>query len=242
MYRGKAAVLQGAKTNRNIFLAILLVTIFGWVLMDNIYTDTDVKSTREDINLFTNFGRHGAMSIDNYRSEDDRIGKNLRVEKEIKDIREKIRSGPSKKPQQNKDMVQNINVAKRLPCDTDQVECNFKEILYNSPVVLLTHSSEDESTHIQGKLHATFETYPQVLVVDMDKTPQGKNLFSYVKSLYKIKDSTIPLLFINGQMIPPARLQEDLQDQTKHSDLLKRLTELGKDNVIIKKKVIPSNV
>jgi len=244
MYRGKSNGLQNTKTNRNIFLAILLITIFGWFLMDNIYNNTEVKFTEEDINLFSSFRRHGVVSPDKYvaSNDNDDIVKNLKVEKEIRDIRDKIRTLPNNKPQSKKNMVQNVNVAKRVTCDENQVECNFKEILHNSPVVLLVHSLQDESTYIQEKLHETFEIYPQMLVVDMDKTLQGKNLFSYMKSKNKIEDSKLPLLFINGQLFSPSLLPEDLKDNAKHLGLLKKLQELGKDNIIIKKKIIPSNI
>lgn len=207
----------------NIVLSVLLFTFIIWAIGYNtIVVRTNMIFTPQDTDLLNTWGRHASSSI----STDI---PNLQVDSEINSIRNKI---------SYRDLVRDINVMK---CDDSVVVCNFKELLYCSTVVLLVHSKGDHSLYVQRQLDLAFEIHPWPLIVDFDTSEEGVQLLGYVSDLYNIRND-LPFLFINGQLVPPDILYSELRDTSKYLDLLKRLKRLGKDNVIITRKIPPSNI
>ncbi|KAG0671524.1 hypothetical protein C6P45_000356 [Maudiozyma exigua] len=183
---------------------------------------TDMIFTPQDSNLLNTWGRHASSSLNTELS-------NLQVDNEINSIRNKL---------SYRELVQDMTVMK---CEDPVVVCNFKELLYSSDVVLLVHSKLESSNYVQRQLELLFEIYPGLLIVDFDTSEQGIQLFGYVTDLFNVRND-LPFLFINGQLVPSDTLYSMLKDTSKHFDLLCKLKQFGKDNVKIKRKIVPSNI
>lgn len=183
---------------------------------------TDMIFTPQDSNLLSTWGRHASSSLDTELL-------NLQVDNEINSIRNKLPYRES------------VHDTKVIKCEDVVVVCNFKELLYSSDVVLLVHSKLESSDYVQRQLELLFEIYPGPLIVDFDTSEQGMQLFGYVTDLFNVRND-LPFLFINGQLVPSDTLYSSLTDSSKHFDLLCKLKQFGKDNVIIKRKIVPSNI
>lgn len=214
---------RNGRNYTNIVLSVFLFTFMICVIgYHAIVVQTDEIFTPQDSNLLNKWGRHASSSLGTELP-------NLQVDNEINLIRNKI---------SYRDLVRDINL---LKCDDLVVVCNFKELLYSSTVVMLVHSKREHSLYAQKQLGLLFDIYPLPLVVDFDTSEEGMQLLSYVSDLYNIRND-LPFLFINGQLVPPDILYSGLRDTSKHLDLLDRLRFLGKDNVIITRKILPSNI
>lgn len=126
-------------------------------------------------------------------------------------------------------------------CTGSTPQCKFEEIARESPVALFIHSSNVLSRQFVSVIRATFDIYPDILVIDLDSDIDGAGIAEHIVNMYKPGGNSHSSLFINGKFIRTDSFQANMHYAPEQTKFYEQIVQLGMDNIEISKKVAPSN-
>lgn len=249
MQKGKLSNIDIQRRVRITISIVLFLSLCAWFSISVINIDdsdiTDiVNSIKEDPVTFDILKRKNVAlknRNEDYNKKEFVDYDLLKVEEEIQQIREHIQT-PLTKSKVVPNGLEVTSSPENLKCSS-VAECQFKDILSSSPVILFVTSSESESFHLLNILTSEFEIYPEMWIIDLDKMKDDGKLLNHLKDTITSQMDSIPFLFINGTpVLTKNDLNEDIKENEKQSQLSDKLQSLANGNVIITKKSAPSNI